>query len=198
MRHASPVASGAAPEAEAAGLARGAKLTREAREPAEPEISVLRHRELWLPPLLAEVVLCAGAAWLALSLESVMWAPDPAFPAFSFAVLALVYGVLVLHARARELFMPRSVVFFGVGSLMLIAAGAGAYLVIEGYLVGGLYRLRYMPLVLVPIGLFLARGVFVFRAARSASSLSKLNVNARIEGRGMRSLRAKLRYWLRG
>lgn len=194
---AAPAPSVSGPE-EAVNLARRAKLTREPPHQPEPELSVMRHRKLWLPPLLAEAVLCIGAAWLAISLESVMWAPDHAFPLFSFAVFALVHAALVLHSRARELFMPRSVVFVGVGSLMLIAAGVGVYLVIEGYLVGGLYRLRYMPLVLVPLGLFLTRGVFVFRAARAAPLLSRLHVSARIQGRGMRSLRAKLRYWLRG
>jgi hypothetical protein len=184
--------------AEAASPARMAKLTRAERMPsAEPQVSLFRHRSLWLPPLLAEAVLCVGAAWLALSLESVMWAPDRGFPALSFAGLVLAHGALVLHSRSRELFMPRSVVLVGVGSLMAAAAGAGVYLVIEGYLVGGLYRLRYMPLVLVPVGLFLVRGCFVFRAARSAPSLSRLNVNARVEAKGMRVLRAKLRYWLR-
>jgi len=166
---------------------------------AEPEISILGNRNLWLAPLAAETVLCIGAAWLSRSLDNVIWSAGDGFPLLSLVVLALVYAGLANYSHACELFMPRAVVLIGVGALVLAAMGAGGWLAVEGYVVGGLYRLRYLPLVFVPLALFLARCFFVFRAARSTPSLSRFIVRSRVRvGHDrMRKLRARLRYWLR-
>ena len=165
----------------------------------EPETSILGNRSLWLAPLAAEAVLCIGAIWLSRSLDGVIWSTESGFPLLSFLVLVLVYVGLARYSHACELFMPRAVVLIGVGTLVLATLGTGLYFTAEGYIVGGLYQLRYMPLVLVPLALFLTRCFFVFRAARSAPALSRFIVRprGRVSQDQMRKLRAKLRYWLR-
>ena len=165
-------------------------------DPTASEISILGNRRLWLAPLLGETVLCIGAAWLSRSLDNVIWSSERGFPAVSLLLLALAYAGLAAYSHVHELFMPRAVVLIGVGTLVLVTAGAGLGFMVEGYVLGGIYRLRYLPLATVPLALFLTRCFFVFRAARSAPSLSRFIVRARARNDSMRKLRARLRYWL--
>ncbi len=172
------------------------KVTRVAWESPAPRIPVLRHRRLWLAPLLAETVLCVGAIWLTLCLEGVIWAPEAGFPVLSFIGIALAYAGFAVYSHLHELFMPRAVVLVGVGSLVLAALGVGVYLILEGYFMGGLYRLRYVPVVCVPLALFVIRSYLVFRSARLYPALNDWVVNTKPNGDRMRSLRARFRFWM--
>lgn len=193
---AAPPPPAPAADRQASSPASSVKVTRVAWRTPPPRIPVLKHRSLWLAPLLAETVLCVGAIWLTLCLEAAIWVPESGFPVLSFIGLALAYAGFAVHSHKHELFMPRAVVLVGVGSLVLATLGVGVYLVLEGYFMGGLYRLRYVPLVGVPLALFLGRSYLVFSIARRNPTLNTWVVNTKPKGDRLRALRAKLRFWL--
>lgn len=188
-------ASRAPGPAPAEDLAADFKRVRRVRR-TEEKVSVFQHRELWLAPFMAELVLLLGAIWLSVCLHRVIWTPGSVFPVLSFALIATVYLGLAIHSRSRELFMPRSVVLVGVGSLMVLAAGAGLTITLDAFLLGGRNRVLMALLVLIPIALFLTRCLLVFREARFTPSVNELFLRADVRTRRMRELRSKLRFWM--
>jgi hypothetical protein len=159
-------------------------------------VSLLAHHRLWLAPFMAEAVLLLAAALLSVSLYRVIWTAGAGFPYAVFAGLAALYFAFSSYARFHELFLPRAVVFLGVGSLAIGSLSVAGFFVADAYLLGGKRRLLMAMLVIVPQLAFLARCVIIFGAARFTPALSALTLRADVKSEYMRTLRAKLRFWL--
>jgi hypothetical protein len=187
------VASGERAEAEESPV----KVQRRRRSArSRDRVSLLAHHRLWLAPFMAEAVLLLAAALLSVSLYRVIWTPGAGFPYAVFAGLAALYFAFSSYARFHELFLPRAVVFLGVGSLALGSLSVAGFFVTDAYLLGGKRRLLMAMLVIVPQLAFLARCVIIFGAARFTPALSALTLRADVKSEYMRTLRAKLRFWL--
>lgn len=186
----------------AASLASDAKISRlssRARgEPAAANVSMLAMRDLWLVPLLAETVLMLTAMWMSFCLLQVTQGNGDGqkFPVASILVLVGAYAVLALYARLHELFLPRKVVFFGVGALLLLAAAYGCVFGGDAFLMGGVKRLANASLALAPVLFFILRCLLVFRDARFAPSVDTLVWRRRHRGKVLDRLRRKLSFWL--
>lgn len=183
----------------AASLGSDVKIRRSSsRAGGEPDVSMLAMRDLWLVPFLAEVVLMSAAMWMSFCLLQVMqWnGGGQKFPVASILFLVGAYAVLALYARLHELFLPRRVVFFGVGTLLLFAAAYGCVFGGEAFLSGGVKRLANASLGLAPILFFIVRCLLVFRDARFAPSVETLAWRRRHRGKVLDRLRRKLSFWL--
>ncbi len=159
-------------------------------------VSMFRLRDLWLVPFLAEVVLMFGAAWLSYCLFQVVKEPGSGFPIASVAVLALTYAALVMYSILHELFLPRKVVFLGVGLLLLLSLGTSVFAQIDALLVGGKSRWMNTTLALTPLHLFVLRCLLVFREARFTPSAASLTIRLQAKAERLEALRRKLRFWL--
>jgi hypothetical protein len=149
-----------------------------------------------LAPFMAEAVLLLAAALLSISLYRVIWSPGAAFPFAGFAVLAVLYLAFSSYSRFHELFLPRAVVFLGVGALALGSLSLAGFFLVDAYLLGNKRRLMMAGLVVVPQVAFIARCVIIFGAARFTPALSALTLRADVKSEYWRTLRAKLRFWL--
>jgi hypothetical protein len=172
--------------------------SRAREEPAAANVSILAMRDLWLVPFLAEVVLMSAAMWMSFCLLQVMqWnGGGQKFPVASILLLVGAYAVLALYARLHELFLPRKVVVFGVGTLLLFAAAYGCVFGGEAFLSGGVKRLANASLALAPIQFFIVRCLLVFRDARFAPSAETLAWRRRHRSKVLDRLRRKLSFWL--
>lgn len=192
----------ASSQASATVLASEAKIPklmqRQGEASAAASVSVMAMRDLWLIPFLAEVVLMLAAMWMSFCLLQVTLGGGQGyqFPVASILLLAGAYAVLALYARVHELFLPRKVVFLGVGSLLLLAVAFGCAFGGEAFLVGGVKRLASASLALAPILFFAVRCLLVFSEARFTPSIDTLAWRRRHRGRGLDRLRRKLRFWL--
>lgn len=195
--------SGAGAEAAGSGAAKvnaerepAVKLGRRRSHSESPKVSMFRLRELWLVPFLAEVVLLLGAVWMSYCLFRVVQEPKSGFPLGSVLVLAVAYAGLAMYSRLHELFLPRKVVFLGVGGLLLLSVGASAAVLIDAYLIGGSGRLLNAALILTPLHLFVLRCLLVFREARFTPSAASLAMRLNSKAEKLDELRRKLRFWM--
>jgi hypothetical protein len=173
-----------------------AKLERKRVRSAEPKVSIFGLWELWLMPFLAEVVLLFGAAWLSYCLLQVVQNQAADFPVASILVLVAAYAGLAVYSRLQELFLPRKVVFLGVGVLLLLAAAISAFAQVDALLVGGNVRWFKVALVLTPLHLFVLRCLLVFREARYAPTAASLSRRMSSKAERIESLRRKIRFWM--
>jgi hypothetical protein len=171
------------------------KLERRRRSKKDT-VSMFGLRDLWLMPFLAEVVLMFGAAWMSFCLLRVVHEPGSEFPVGSVLVLVVAYAVLAFYSRLEELFLPRKVVFVGVGLLLLISLGVCIAVLTDAYLLGGGGRMTKGALVLTPVHLFILRCLLTFRDARFTPSSDSLSLRLKSKGKGVAELRRKLRFWL--
>ncbi len=151
---------------------------------------------LWFAPFLAELLLLLGAIWMSYCLMRVVQDPKSGFPLGSVLVLALAYAGLVLYSRLHELFLPRKVVFLGVGALFVSSIGLLIFAMVDAYLVGGIGRLINAALILTPVHLFVFRCYLVFKEARFTPSASTLAMRLHSKAEKLEELRRKLRFWL--
>ncbi len=157
---------------------------------------MLGLRDLWLMPLLAELVLMLGAGWMAFCLLRTMQGPKYDFPIGSVVVLAIAYAVLAIYSRLHELFLPRKVVLLGVGTLLVVSASATVAVMVDAYLLGGARRLATAALAMVPLHLFNLRCLLIFREARFAPAAEMLAMRMKSKSEAMERLRRKLHFWL--
>lgn len=157
---------------------------------------MLGLRDLWLMPFLAEVVLMFGAAWMTFCLLRVVQDAKAGFPLGSVLVLAAAYSGLAVYSRLHELFLPRKVVFIGVGALLLLSLGLAATVMADAYLMGGRARLLHAALVLTPVHLFVLRCLLIFREARFTPAAHSLQMRLKCKGEKIDELRRKLRFWM--
>ncbi len=166
------------------------------RRTERPAVSIFSLRKIWLVPLVAEFVLMLGAGWMAYCLLRVTDDPDVGFPTGSVLVFAGLYACLRFYAKFNELFLPRKVVFFGIGSLLLISLVTEAMVLGDAFMVGGRSRLGHVALVLTPIHLFVLRCLMVFRESRFAPAADALGIRVQSKGTKISNLRRRLRFWL--
>lgn len=151
---------------------------------------------LWFAPFLAELLLLLGAVWMSYCLLRVVQDPKSGFPLGSVLLLVLAYAGLVLYSRLHELFLPRKVVFLGVGALFLSAIGLIVSVMVDAYLVGGTVRMINAALILTPVHLFVFRCYFVFKEARFTPSAATLSMRLHAKAEKLEELRRKLRFWM--
>lgn len=169
---------------------------RKVRPESVQNVSMFRLRELWLMPFLAEAILLFGAGWMSYCLFRVVQDPRAGFPLSSIVVLALAYAGLATYSRLHELFLPRKVVFLGIGAMLLISVCATISAMVDAFLIGGRGRLINATLVLTPMHLFTLRCLMIFREARYTPSAACLVKRLHSKGERMEELRRKLRFWL--
>lgn len=172
------------------------KLGRRRSHPDTSHVSMFRLRGLWFMPFLAEVILLFGALWMSYCLLRIVQEPKSGFPLGSVLVLAVAYAGLALYSRLQELFLPRKIVFIGIGALLLIAVGVVVFVLGDAFLVGGSTRLVNAALILTPVHLFVLRCLLVFREARFAPSAASLAMRLNSRAEKLEELRRKLRFWM--
>lgn len=169
---------------------------RHSQASAEAKVSMFGLRDLWLMPFLAEVVLMFGAVWMSFCLLRVVQDPKAGFPLGSVLVLAAAYVGLAIYSRLHELFLPRKVVFLGVGGLLLLSVAVMTIAMADAYLMGGRGRLVQAALVLTPAHLFVLRCLLIFREARFTPAAHSLQMRLKCRGEKIDELRRKLRFWM--
>jgi hypothetical protein len=159
---------------------------------------LMSHKSIWLAPLLAECVFAFGAIWLAFICTRIVAGKVEAFNLPQISLIVGVYAVLAIYSKINDLFMPRAVVLFGVGMLMLITFTVSSYLFVEMVHSSGMsLRLLGQNLVcVVPVALFLLRGYLVFKDARYSPSLSSISIRANTRSSTMQRVSRRLKFWL--
>lgn len=178
-------------------LAISLKMSRQRRGHASSaEISVWAQWRIWWAPFAAELVLFTAAVLLTIYLHRVIWSEGAQFPATAYLGLGIGYLLLISHNRLNELYLPRPVVFFGLGSLLLSSLAIMGIFITDAWLIGGQSRAAYVLLAVVPMVAFLGRCFLLFRDARSTPPISALAMMANVKRNKFRDFRRKLRFWM--
>ena len=178
-------------------VSREPKVARRRRgESAKPVVSVWAQYRIWWSPFLAEVLLFVAALLLTIYLHQVVGSSEAAFPLWPFAGLGCAYLGLASHNRLNELYLPRPVVFFGVGSLMAVSLLVMGWFLTGAYLDGGYRHILYEILALVPMLVLLGRCALLFLDARRTPPISALAMKANVKTSKFRDFRRKLRFWM--
>ncbi len=177
-------------------LAVAMKVSRQKRaNTGTQDISVWAQYRLWWSPFLAELILFMAAVLLTIYLHKVMWS-QANFPTLIYVGLGVCYVLSFSYNRLNELYLPRPVVFFGLGSLSLTSLVIIAVFLVDGWLAGGSSRAMYVGLAVVPILSFLGRCALMFVDARSTPPISSLSMRANVQSSKFRDFRRKLRFWM--
>lgn len=178
-------------------LAHSLKISRLRRgQSVTSGVSVWAQYRIWWAPFCAELALFAAAVLLTVYLHQVIWAEEAKFPAASYLGLGIGYLLLISHNRLNELYLPRPVVFFGIGSLVLISLTVMGIFIADAWLIGGRGRVFFVLLAVVPMMAFLARCFVLFMDARSTPPISALAMMANVKSTKFRDFRRKLRFWM--
>lgn len=173
------------------------KVTRKRRaKQPKPELSVWRQYRVWWSPLLAEVVLFVASVFLTIFLYRVMWSKGSVVSVPAFLVLVLAYFALASHNRLNEFYLPRPVVFFGVGFLTLMSLTVVGVFLADAHILGGRDRMLLTFLATVPMLLFFGRCLLVFSDARGAPPITELTIKANVKHSKFRDFRRRLRFWM--
>jgi hypothetical protein len=173
------------------------KMTRQRRgQHALPDISDWAQYRIWWSPFLAELVLFVAAVLLTIYLHQVIWSEGAKFPTAAYLGLGVGYLFFISHNRLNELYLPRPVVFFGMGSLVLGSVIIMGVFITDAWLIGGRGRAFYVLLAVVPMMAFLGRCVVLFMDARSTPPISALSMVANVKRNKFRDFRRKLRFWM--
>ena len=178
-------------------LALSLKLARQRRgQSVSPDISVWAQYRIWWSPYMAEVVLFVAGLLLTIYLHRVIWSQGAEFPFTAYLGLGIGYLFLISHNRLNELYLPRPVVFFGLGSLVIASLVIIGIFVFDAWVLGGRGRVLYVLLAIVPLLAFLGRCGLLFQDARSTPPISSLAMVANVKRNKLRDLRRKLRFWM--
>lgn len=155
---------------------------------------------LWIFPLLAEFQLLIGAVFLTVIFHGLVLEGQSVALGGNFAVILACVFIFVLtrgYSWLQDLYMPRPVIFWGEGTLMVGAITAISVIVIDHLLQRGLGNLPGLLIVVCPLFIFLIRVYMIFIEGKNipSSRRSKFRVDANTER--MASLRRKLRHWMR-
>lgn len=166
------------------------------REKSMPNPSVFDYTRLWAAPFLAEIVLFLGAIWMMVCLSRLVFVADFRFPLLSVIFPLAVYLGLVQFSSARELWMPRKVVFFGIGGLAFFSLALAGIISVDAFLLGGVRRMGMSLLTSLPLLFFVVRCISVMRAARFTPSLRELARRPEHRPPLFPRLRTYLRFWM--
>lgn len=178
-------------------LALSLKMSRQRRGlSSAQDISVWAQWRIWWAPFTAELFLFIAAMLLTIYLHQVIWSEGARFPTMAYLGLGIGYLLLISHNRLNELYLPRPVVFFGLGSLVLSSLVIMGIFITDAWLIGGQSRALYVLLAVVPMMAFLGRCVVLFMDARSTPPISALAMVANVKRNKFRDFRRKLRFWM--
>jgi hypothetical protein len=161
-----------------------------------PGISVWAQYRIWWSPFVAELCLFTAAVLLTVYLHQVIWSQGAEFPTTWYLGLGVSYLFLISHNRLNELYLPRPVVFFGLGTLVIISAVIVAIFIMDAWMIGGRNRAAYVLLAVVPMMAFLGRCFLLFKDARSTPPISALAMTANVKRNKFRDFRRRLRFWM--
>jgi hypothetical protein len=159
-------------------------------------LSVWKQYRVWWSPLLAEAVLFVAAVFLTIFLYRVMWSKGSVFSVPIFVMLVLAYFGLASHNRINEFYLPRPVVFFGVGFLTLMSLTVVGVFLADAHMLGGRERMVLTFLATVPMLLFFGRCMLIFSDARCAPPITELTIKANVKHTKFRDFRRRLRFWM--
>ncbi len=178
-------------------MATSLKVSRQRRgQPAAQDISIWAQWRIWWAPFVAELILFGAAVLLTIYLHQVIWSEGAQFPTTTYLGLGIVYLLLISHNRLNEFYLPRPVVFFGLGSLVLSSLAIMGIFIADAWLIDGRSRALHVLLAVVPMMAFLGRCFLLFMDARSTPPISALAMMANVKRNKFRDFRRKLRFWM--
>ncbi len=159
-----------------------------------------KYRVIWGMPLAGEVTLLVAAASLSLCLGKAMKGNvHGAEWLWLFGAVTLFFCTRAI-GDACDLFMPRFVSFVGVGFLCLagMALMLGAVAPVPWNEVFVDLGLKNRSLAVLPLGLFVFRGVSVIHSSRFSPALDEMNLCTRKMSDGvLERIKRQLDFWLR-
>lgn len=140
-----------------------------------------------------------GAIALALMFHRIVITGEPtALNGYGFVLLACGFIFLVSkgYSWLQDLYMPRPVIFWGEGGMLVGTLITIAAIVVDHLHERGLGNLIGLAIVLFPLLIFLIRVYMVFSDGRHipSSRRSRMRVDASTER--MAALRRKIRHWM--